>query len=120
VPGDHAEWVAVNLESNHLINGVRLYPRDDGPNTGYGFPVDFTIQVSMDGVAWKTVLAQRNFPRPSDAQTFQFPLCQARFIRVNGTQLQANPNDGNLFAMQLAELEVTGPEVQPIRSGGSN
>jgi hypothetical protein len=106
LPSDHEEWVGVDLGSTHKISSVTLHPRDDGDNSGYGFPVDFTIDVSADGKTWRSVYSHKDSPRPLNLQAITFPPTEARFVRVFGHKLRSNPRDGNLFAMQLVELQV--------------
>ncbi|MFL6072997.1 MAG: discoidin domain-containing protein [Mycobacteriales bacterium] len=102
----HTEWVQVDLGGPTLFDTVDLYPRDDGADTGAGFPVDFTIQASTDGSAWQTVATQAGYPRPdAGARAFTFAPTIARYVRVTGAKLSTEPS-GSLFMMQLAELEV--------------
>lgn len=107
-PGsNHTEWLQIDFRSVFTIGKVVLVPRTDGVNAGYGFPADFTIQRSMDGINWTTVITQTNYPNPgSSVQTFTFPGASAQYIRITGTKLRANPNDGSLYRMQFAEVEV--------------
>lgn len=104
---NHTEWVQVDLGSASSISRVDLYPRNDSPNTGYGFPVDFTIQVSTDNLNWSTVVTKTGYALPAGSvQSFGFNATNARYVKVNGTSLRQNPNDGNLYRMQFAEVEV--------------
>ncbi|MBO9604446.1 MAG: discoidin domain-containing protein [Paenibacillaceae bacterium] len=104
---NHAEWVTVDLGAVKDVGRVDLHPRNDGVNTGYGFPVDFTIQTSTDNVNWTTAVTQTGYSQPGGiAQSFLFPSASARYIKVNGTSLRANPNDANQYRMQFAEFEV--------------
>ncbi|MCC6877502.1 MAG: hypothetical protein IT378_24560, partial [Sandaracinaceae bacterium] len=50
---------------------LRCNRRFPGENAGYGFPVDFTIQLSEDNLGWATVAGQTGqaLPPPG-AQTF--------------------------------------------------
>ncbi|UUZ97001.1 discoidin domain-containing protein [Paenibacillus sp. P25] len=107
---NHTERIQVDLGSATEIGRVDLYPRNDAGNVGYGFPVDFTIQLSADGTTWNTVVTRTGYPLPGNAvQSFGFPPTQARYIKVEGTNLRKNPSDNNLFRMQLAEIEVYQP-----------
>ncbi len=104
---NHTEWIQVDLGSASSISKVDLYPRNDSTNTGYGFPVDFTIQVSTDNTGWTTVVTRTAYALPAGtAQSFEFNAINARYVKINGTSLRQNPNDGNLYRMQFAELEV--------------
>lgn len=102
---NHTEWLSVDLGGSSLVERVDLYPRNDGANTGAGFPVDFTIAVSNDNVNWTTVASRTGYPRPGvQAQTFTFARTTARYVRVTGTNLRTDP--GGYYLLQLSELEV--------------
>ncbi|WP_103963640.1 glycoside hydrolase domain-containing protein [Nonomuraea solani] len=104
---DRTEWISVDLQSKRSLSRVDLFPRSDGANTGLGFPVDFTVQVSADGTSWSTVASRTNQPRPgAGAQTFSFPAVEARYVKVTGTKLGSDPLGA--FHMQLAEIEAYG------------
>jgi len=108
-PASQPEWVQLDLGVNQRIDTVRLHPRSDADNAGYGFPVTFEILVSSDGIAWVSVASVANQPLPSGQQTYAFAARQARYVRVAATVLRSNPNDGGRFALQFAEIEVLGP-----------
>jgi hypothetical protein len=105
---NHSEWVKFDLGSATSINQVDLYPRDDAPNLGYGFPVDFTIDISTDNTSWTTVVSRTNHPSPTGVQKYNFGFQNARYVRVRGSNLRPNPNDGNRYRMQLAEARIYG------------
>ena len=102
-------WVQVDLGVNQRIDTVRLHPRVDAGNAGYGFPVAFEILVSSDGIGWDSVASVVNQLLPSGPQSYAFAPRQARYVRVAATVLRSNPDDGGRFALQFAEIEVTGP-----------
>ena len=108
---DCEQYVGIDLGESISIGEVRLYPRDDGPNAGQGFPQDYQIQVSQDGATWTTVITQKDCPLPKEVQCFRMkkPL-DARFVRVLATRLRANPADKELYSFQLAELAVLAAE----------
>jgi len=108
-PASQPEWVQLDLGVNQRIDTVRLHPRGDAGNAGYGFPVTFEILVSSDGIAWVSVASVANQPLPSGPQTYAFAPQQARYVRVAATVLRSNPNDGGSYALQFAEIEVLGP-----------
>ena len=104
---NHTEWITVDLGSSKSVNRVDLYPRNDGADTGYGFPVDFTIKLSADNTNWTTVITRTGYSRPGNAvQSFIFGSQNGRYVKIEGTSLRQNPNDGNLYRMQFAEIEV--------------
>ncbi|GAA3201956.1 family 43 glycosylhydrolase [Dactylosporangium siamense] len=104
---NHTEWVSVDLGGVKAISRVTLLPRGDAGNAGEGFPADFTVQSSVDGVTWTVLAARTGYPKPAAvAQHFDFGTQAARYVRVVGTGLRnTNPNDP-LYRMQLAELKV--------------
>ena len=101
------QWAQVDLGGASLISHVTLWPRDDEPDTGMGFPSAFTIQVSPDGTNWTTVVTRRWYPQPSagGGQTFGFASTQARYVRVTANRLSAI--QPGTYAMQLAGMSVT-------------
>ncbi|MBA3825432.1 MAG: discoidin domain-containing protein [Ktedonobacterales bacterium] len=103
---NHTEWVTLNFGSAKSFSRVDLYPRDDGANAGYGFPIDFTIAVSNDGTNWTTVVTRTGYALPSGVQSFTFTSQTAQYVRVQGTNLRQNPNDTNFYRLQFAEIEV--------------
>jgi len=104
---NHTEWVTVDLGSSKNITTVDLYPRNDGNNTGYGFPVDFTISISSDNNSWTTVANVTGYSLPGDAvQRFTFSQVSARYVKITGTSLRSNPYDANQYRLQFAEIEV--------------
>lgn len=107
---NHTEWVSVDLAASYSINKVDLYPRNDGADTGYGFPIDFTIQVSTDNTNWTTVITRTGYTLPGGTvQSFSFSNQNARYVKIEGTSLRQNPNDSNQYRMQFAEIEVYAP-----------
>lgn len=106
---DREEWVSVDLGALRSVARVTLSPRDDGVNAGYGLPVDFDVQVSIDGSRWTTVATMTDVALSADPVTLGFTARRARHVRVVGHRLRANPNDGGRSRMQFAEMEVYGP-----------
>jgi hypothetical protein len=105
---DHPEAVSVDLGAVVNVASVVMWPRTDGTSTGYGIPVNYTVETSTDGVSWTSAAAVSGTPLQTagGAQTSSFTAVPARFVRVTGTSLRANPNDGGRYRMQLAELQV--------------
>lgn len=85
------------------IRGLQLTRRADGP---YGFPVDFAVQVSLDGSNWVTAALQSYtaYPTPSAAPvSLAFSgTYHARYVRVNATKQSADQY--NNYYLQLAEV----------------
>jgi alpha-L-rhamnosidase len=104
---NHTEWVTVDLGVSNNISKADLYPRNDGSNTGYGFPIDFTIKVSTDNTNWTTVVTRTGYALPGGTvQSFTFTSQSARYVKIEGTSLRQNPSENNWYRMQLAEMEV--------------
>ena len=103
---NHTEWVTLNFGSARTFNRVDLYPRDDSPNAGQNFPIDFTISVSNDGTNWTTVVTQTGYALPSGVQSFTFASQTAQYIGVSSTNLRPNPYDNNFYRLAFAEIEA--------------
>jgi hypothetical protein len=104
---DHREWIQLDLGTLRPIYGVDLYPRNDGTNTGYGFPADFYIATSTGDGQWNTVITRNEYPQPAGSvQRFTFAPVTARYLIFTGTKLRPNPNERNEYHMQLAEIKV--------------
>jgi len=108
---EHPEWVAVDLGRAAPIHTVVCYPRDDQAAEGGGFPADFHVQGSDDGVRWFELAARSandgGAPVPG-AQTFACAPRRCRHVRLLATRLgrvSATPPE---YRCQLAELEVYG------------
>ncbi|MFC5403304.1 discoidin domain-containing protein, partial [Cohnella soli] len=70
---NHTEWVTIDLGALNVVNEIRMFPRNDGVNAGYGFPVDFQVQVSSDNTNWTPVVTRTGYANPGGAvQTFTF------------------------------------------------
>ncbi len=105
---NHTEWVQLDLDTNASLNRIDLYPRSDAGNVGQGFPINFTIAISTDGVNWTTVANQTGYPLPATGavQSFAFTAQTAQYVRIQGTVLRPIPNENNFYRMQFAEIEV--------------
>ncbi|MGO4636599.1 glycoside hydrolase domain-containing protein, partial [Streptomyces sp. 2RAF24] len=118
---DHPESVTVDLGAVRRIGRLDLFGRADGANTGLGFPVDFTVQVSADNTTWTTVADEHGRPRPdASAQSFPFTPTDVRYVKVTGTKLRQDPH-GN-YHLQLAEIEAAGDELaanRPVSTSSS-
>ncbi|MEU7891924.1 discoidin domain-containing protein [Nonomuraea sp. NPDC049152] len=118
---NHTEWIQLDLGAARPLSRVDLHPRSDGSNTGLGFPVDFTVQVSADGSSWTTVATRTGFPRPgAGAQTFPFPTANVRYVKVTGTNLSTDQLGH--YHMQLAEIEAVGGNLaagRPVTASSS-
>jgi hypothetical protein len=103
---DHPEYYELDLGSNMTFNQVKLWPRSDAPNTGQGFPTSYNVAVSYDGNNWTVVTTGTAATPPTGVVVVPFATQTARYVRVNGLHLAANPNDGGQYRMQLAEVGI--------------
>ncbi|MFF9645360.1 discoidin domain-containing protein [Kitasatospora aureofaciens] len=100
------EWITVDLQGPSLVSEVALTPRTDGANTGLGFPVDYTVQVSPDGTTWTIVATRTNTPRPGAAPLLHsFTPTTARYVRITGTRL--SPDQFGDYYLQLAQIGIS-------------
>ncbi|GAA4345576.1 hypothetical protein GCM10023087_07670 [Microbacterium rhizosphaerae] len=107
---NHSEWVTVDLGKAQQVGSVELDQRDyDLKDVGTGFPVDFTVETSVDGVTWSPGVAQTGYAKPASyqGQSFSFDARSARYVRVTGTNLR--PDSGQ-YRMQFAEIQVFGQQ----------
>jgi len=100
-----AEWLQVDLGSQMPgLSAVTLTGRPDG----LGFPQDFSIESSRDGIAWQMVpgATRKAFPNPGGvAVTIPFDsVVSARYIRIDATKLSVDNEDNYYF--QLSEVSV--------------
>ncbi len=106
---NHTEWIQVDLGTNYQIDRVDLYPRNAAMREGESFPIDFTIQVSLDANNWRTVVSRTGYPKPgTEAQKFTFDPTVDRYVKITGTNLRYLGAESAYF-MQFAEIEVYGP-----------
>ena len=111
------QWVAFDLGAAKALNTVVLYPRtataDDtaGDGTdGAHFPKSFALQVSDDGANWVTVREVTGQRDPgSRPQAYRFDTTQARYVRVQVTELgRPTVEEGRIgfYRLQLAEVQA--------------
>ncbi len=97
------EWAMIDLGAVVSVTGVTITPRA----TGYGFPVDFSIQTSADASTWTDVPGENftGYPNPgSTPAAFNFAsVASTRYLRVNATRLGVD-DAGNHY-LQLAEID---------------
>ncbi len=95
--------VTLDLGSATSVRGLQVTRRADGP---YGFPVDFSVAVSLDGATWAPVALQgyTSYPTPGTTPVVlafagTYP---ARYVRIASTKQSADQY-GNYY-LQFAEL----------------
>ena len=106
---NHTEWIRIDLGTNYHINTVDLYPRNAGQREGESFPIDFTIQTSLDAINWTTVVSRNGYRKPgTEPQRFTFDRTVARWVKIEGTNLRYLGAE-SAYYMQFAEIEIYGP-----------
>lgn len=106
-------WVMIDLLSDCMVSKVVLYPRNSAGLEGYYFPVDYSIQVSTDGVQFTTVKESTNNVQVGTApQTIEFPAIKARYVKMLCTK-QTNNGSGD-YRVQLMEMQVYGAPLAEI------
>ncbi len=100
-PANGTASATVDLGAATRISQVTLAPRTD---LKAGFPIDYAIEVSLDGTNWTTVASRTAQPQPQQPEQLTFATTTARYVRVAGTKL--DPGPAGEYRMQLAELEV--------------
>lgn len=102
------EWVGYNLGKKMALNKTIVFNAFAGP--AECFPTDYAIDVSNDGVIWKTVYSVVNDANCAKvgARVIEFSPVAAQYIRFRGIRQSWNAEG---FMMQLSELEVYGKEL---------
>lgn len=100
---NHTEWLQLDLGEDKTFNRVDLYPRRDNSTDGLGFPADFAIKVSNDGVNWVTKVSKTNYQKSdSTVQSFYLGSVTARYIKIEATKLGM----ADLYRFLLFEVGV--------------
>jgi hypothetical protein len=100
---DHLEWCTVNMGAVKSISKVDLYPRNDSPYVGEGFPVNLNIYVSTDNWTWTLVYSATGIPKPTGVRSCTFTATNAQYVSVQGPSLRALNGQ---YSMALAEIEI--------------
>ena len=106
------EWIQVDLKSKHTVDQfgfAALYSVLTA-----GVPTDFTIDVSLDGNNWTTVVTKSNYATLSLWHRFSFDAVEARYIRLNATKATSAVGDSGEFGYTIAftEIEIYGEPVE--------
>ncbi len=101
------QWIYIDLGEVTEFETVKIYPRYDGTNDGYGIPITMLIQVSNNATDWTTVFTARNPERPTvDPLVYKVGTQQARYIRLYSEDIRPIPTDGNKKRIQISEIEI--------------
>ena len=98
---DNEEWIEMDFKRSMSMGALRLKPAWGGN----GFPVDFNVQVLVNG-KWITALTVEDYEKPINEawQEFEFnKLYEATKLRITVTQLG---EDFGQYCLKLNEIEV--------------
>ncbi len=101
------EWLTLDFCENKNINYLELYPRTSSAGVALGFPSDFEVETSSDGIHWFMVAGYKNFSPPTQAQWVNIPLTRtvtARYVRFSARKLGTDLQGNHFF--QLAEVRA--------------
>jgi F5/8 type C domain len=99
------QWIGVDLGQEFPVYKVVVYPRDDEGHEGEGFPICFTVELSLDGEDWQCVSTRTMAEQTKNPESVEFDAVTARYARVVGTELRQDADD-SLYSMQVVELQV--------------
>ena len=107
VPLDSTEWFMIDLEEVYKINRFVIAPRGDKENLGMFFPVDYRIEVSVDGNSWTTVHSVNGSEKVEQPFEVQIDPIDARYVKFVATKLRSSAETtADTARLQLAEFEV--------------
>lgn len=104
---NNIEWIELDLKRSLSIGSILLKPAV----AGSGFPVDFEIQVMMDG-KWETIHKVTDYKKPVDESWQQFVLdkqYKTDKVRIWVTKLG---DDFGQYSLRLNEIEIYPSEVK--------
>jgi F5/8 type C domain len=98
------EFITLDLGSVKSIGRVDLVARSQG----YLFPVDLTVQTSVNNAAFNVVGRGTDLPVTQGMRhTFEFARVSARYVRISITETRRSA--GGLYYAQIAEIQVVDP-----------
>ncbi len=106
---NNTEWVQLDLGETKRIGRVDLTP---SRSAGYAFPIDFYIEVSLDGINYEKVYTQTGYVSDGTAYQVHFAACDGRYVRVTGTKQSPDQANGQSYRMQFGEIEIFGMSVE--------
>ncbi len=105
-------WFYVDLEENHTVSAVAVYPRGNGKY----FPVNYEIQLSQDAQSWTTVKSVEGDTGAIDVdRVWAITPTEARYVRMLITERYnehvslAGYESG--YIVQVSEIEVYEGEI---------
>ncbi|MBQ7444786.1 MAG: discoidin domain-containing protein [Clostridia bacterium] len=103
---DQEEWIIFCLDKYTSIDKVRVCPTI----SGVCFPVDFHIEVSLDGENYATVASVEgcNNAKTSDETPVEltFDAVTAKYVKFVATKLHDVPSGNDGILMQIGEIEI--------------
>ena len=107
VPVNSTEWFMIDLEKVYKIDNFVISPRGDKANLGMFFPVDYHIEVSVDGNSWTTVHSVTGSEKVEKPFKVQIDPISARYVKFVATKLRSSSETtAETARLQLAEFEV--------------
>lgn len=108
---DTNEYLIMDLGKDTLVSGLTLYAGSERAADGFaaGFPKDFTISTSIDGINWTVQVDESDSDAPiaRSGKEFTFPAVGARYIKLDVTELGNPPRGGaNKYHLALSEILV--------------
>ena len=102
-----SQTIHVDMGATYKVGRIKLTPR----SSGFGFPVDFKFQYSINGSTWIDISGQSytNYPNPgSSERTFTLATAvDARYIRLSASKI--GTDNFNNFYLQMAEMRIETP-----------
>lgn len=91
------QWYQVDLSKKYDISQVVIYWESASAKS-------YTIEISDDGLSWKTIMAKSNMPQGARTDELKGLSGSGRYIRMNGTERTSN------WGYSIYEFEVYGTE----------
>lgn len=107
--------LVVDLNGLARPQQVAITPRQDAPNA---MPVDYTIDGSLDGQSWFTLISVTNQARGKAKTTLNIPQQNGEYRQLRYARLRSTKNDraesGDCLRVQLASFEVLAPSLDAL------
>ncbi len=108
---DNNEYLILDLGKDTLVSGLTLYAGAERAADGFaaGFPKDFTISTSTDGINWTVQVDETDCQAPiaRSGKEFTFPAVGAHFVKLNVTKLgNATRTSAGQYHLALSEILV--------------
>lgn len=105
------EWVYFNLQEKFNIGKFVFAPRYADKNIG--MPEDFKLEVSEDGIIWKTVIDETGYKATKGTCEFAFEPGPTQYMRFSVTKVAAA--DPTLqYSLQLSEMQFYETDGAPL------